>query len=361
MKVQNKFRTIDLSSYVRVQKNTFFSKSDYPLPSKTAHRLSHNDRLAVQQIFYSIFVCAPRSIRRCAMGTFHRVYRIVLSEQMYVIRIWSGNTREVPVHFFIQEGIIKLLAHTGIPFAHRAVIIDTSRRRAPFDFEIFRVVPGIHLYSTAGKKKDLSCIHKTLGEYIARLHSIRLKGYGRLVFSSASKKTVRGCQKSWRAYLLTQLDRHIEYCYTEGFISSLMRRKIRSRILSAIKRVTLHSPRLLHGDLAHHNLFSDEKSITSIIDWEDALAGDPVYDIAYWGTGSFGNEQWLASFLRGYESIQPIPRDFALRYWLYYLRIALAKTVARHRMGKSDTLSSGIRFSDRITQGLSKLDSILQS
>jgi Ser/Thr protein kinase RdoA (MazF antagonist) len=91
---------------------------------------------------------------------------------------------------------------------------------------------------------------------------------------------------------------------------------------------------LLHGDLGHHNVFSDGQHITAIIDWEDCLCGDPVFDIAFWGT--FCRDYMLDPFLKGYRTIRQLPGDFELRYWLYYLRIALSKTVHRFRFGYPD-------------------------
>ena len=91
-------------------------------------------------------------------------------------------------------------------------------------------------------------------------------------------------------------------------------------------------PSILHGDLNDANIFCDQGKIFAIIDWEDCLLGDPIYDIASWGT-FFRNSERIELLIRGYKSITEIPNDFWQRYWLYFLRISLAKTVHRYRFG----------------------------
>jgi hypothetical protein len=42
---------------------------------------------------------------------------------------------------------------------------------------------------------------------------------------------------------------------------------------------------LLHGDLGFTNLLADERGITAVLDWANAMYGDPLYDLAwlsYW-------------------------------------------------------------------------------
>src|SRR5262249_32278643 len=131
------------------------------------------------------------------------------------------------------------------------------------------------------------------------------------------------------------------------------------RILKTFDRCTrlLHveEPALLHGDLGSHNVFTDGASITALIDWEDCLSGDPVFDIAFWAT--FHPERRHQAFLDGYRSESPLPGDFAVRFWLYFLRIALGKTVLRHRLRLSDPPGRPAA-SLRIQRGLGEAESL---
>ena len=85
--------------------------------------------------------------------------------------------------------------------------------------------------------------------------------------------------------------------------------------------------------------------MTCLIDWEDCLAGDPAFDVASWGT-FVGNHERRAAFLKGYAPDGGPGADFELRYWLYSLRILLAKTVHRQRFGyaRTDRIEPGARL-----------------
>ncbi len=356
MRHRNEFSAHDLNIFVRAQKNIFFSKSDSSLPysKKNYHTVTSTDREGIQRVFREFCGGIPRSITRFSSSSLHRVYRVASKTGAYIIRIWDEENKIPPIHFFAESRLVSRLAYRHIPVVSFSTI-DTSRKLAPFAFQILESAKGTLLYTAAQKKKNFSVVHKNLGTVVADIHSLHLEGYGRLVPDSISGKKVRGCMKSWQSFLAIQLDRHIAYCRTKKFLTRSGAEDVSEVLKEGIGSVSMHAPRLLHGDLAHHNLFSDGHRITGIIDWEDALAGDPVYDIAYWGTGSFGHDMWLAAFLKGYTSVRQLPKDFTFRYWLYYLRIALAKTVARHRFASSDFSSQGVRFSDRILYGLTQL------
>ena len=81
-------------------------------------------------------------------------------------------------------------------------------------------------------------------------------------------------------------------------------------------------------------MLTDGDRVLGLIDWEDAVAGDPVYDVAFWAT--FHPPARHASFLSGYSDVRPLPDDFPIRFWLYFLRIAVAKAVHRRRFGYPD-------------------------
>ena len=91
---------------------------------------------------------------------------------------------------------------------------------------------------------------------------------------------------------------------------------------------------LLHGDLGSHNVLTDGDRLLGLIDWEDMVAGDPVYEVAFWAT--FHLPERHAAFLTGYRAVRPLPDDFPVRFWLYFLRVTVAKAVHRRRFGYPD-------------------------
>src|SRR5262249_51720235 len=139
-----------------------------------------------------------------------------------------------------------------------------------------------------------------------------------------------------------------------GAISPAERRRIERHFEDADGLLDGVEPVLLHGDLSGRNIFTDGVAITAVIDWEDCLAGDPVFDLAFWAT--FHQDERHGALLDGYASVRPLPADFDARFWLYYLRVALSKTVQRHRFGYPDRVPGFPPASHRIGKALARLD-----
>jgi aminoglycoside phosphotransferase (APT) family kinase protein len=70
--------------------------------------------------------------------------------------------------------------------------------------------------------------------------------------------------------------------------------------------------RLVHADLHSDHIFVDGGRLVGVIDWGDALYGDPYYELPalYFGTFA-GNKRLLRAFLDGYH--WELTSDFAIR------------------------------------------------
>ena len=81
---------------------------------------------------------------------------------------------------------------------------------------------------------------------------------------------------------------------------------------------------LVHGDFGANNILVKHGTITAVIDWENALYGDPLYDIAianFWRTWLVCMEKSAAYWEAELSEID----DYRLRIRCYQLRIALAE------------------------------------
>jgi fructosamine-3-kinase len=178
---------------------------------------------------------------------------------------------------------------------------------------------------------------RAVGTYLAHVHGIELEKYGPLSVLSVMSDDPRPCgvHDSWRDYILLLLQQHAQVCLQIGAITRHELQAI-EKIFVRYAYVFDDVPSvLLHGDLGNQNFIScDGLTIAGLVDWEDCMSGDPVFDIAFWGT--FFRDHMLEDFLAGYQTVRSLPADFTLRYWLYYLRIALSKTVHRFYFGYTD-------------------------
>jgi hygromycin-B 7''-O-kinase len=74
----------------------------------------------------------------------------------------------------------------------------------------------------------------------------------------------------------------------------------------------LANRRLLHGDLHADHIFVDGARLVGVIDWGDALCGDPHYELPALFFGTFGTSTALLhAFLNGYD--WQLTSDFAHR------------------------------------------------
>lgn len=355
----------DLEEFARQRRTLFYPKADLPLPAPSldAHRseecrsqseISQGLAAACRQVFRQV----PLAVDSLAeTGTFHRLFRVALPAQSAVIARVHAHPhlgRDFPL--CIDPWVMDLLRANRLPAltVHR---VDLSRELVPFDYEILETAAGRPLTSLDHDDGQLTPVLRQLGQTVARLHEVRLRGFGLLdvtpLVLEGPESSVGGGLPTWRDYILVNLREHVAGCAAIGAITAGEAERIESHFEALAGHLDCMEPVLLHGDLGSHNVFTDGQRITALIDWEDCLAGDPVFDIAFWAT--FHPARRHAAFLEGYRSERALPADFAVRFWLYFLRVALAKTVLRQRLGIVDRPGRP-PASRRIQQALEQLE-----
>jgi aminoglycoside phosphotransferase (APT) family kinase protein len=48
----------------------------------------------------------------------------------------------------------------------------------------------------------------------------------------------------------------------------------------------------VHGDFGSNNVLADGEHITGVVDWSEAMIGDPLYDVANIFSGASGCHVW---------------------------------------------------------------------
>ncbi len=270
-------------------------------------------------------------------GTFHLIYRVSFDEhERYIVKIMLPELPLPKTAFLIDKWVYKLLSQQSLP-SLQVHVVDYSQQDVSFSYEIVEFVKGMPLSILEDPSSQLlpMGILSSLGALIAQMHQLFIDGFGPVVITEYQNElTAQGVHRFWSDYIFCYLNKHIETCCDIGAISFAEAEQVRTLFMDHSYLFECQQGVLLHGDLGHHNIFSDGARVTAIIDWEDCMSGDPIFDLAYWGT--FVKDHMREEFLNGYKKHAVLPADFEVRYWLYYLRISLSKTVHRYRFGHED-------------------------
>ncbi len=342
----------EIIKYSSYQKKIFFSKVDsrYSPDSFSAYPSDHKE--AIKLIMQRKLQKEAEKIVQLPRATMHYVYRVKAHQDEYIIRInkTGGLFREL--HFWVEQWVMDKLKSKKLPFL-QIYIIDLSRKLVPFDYEIVEKAEGESLYDFRKKRDIPSDLIKQLGIFVGKIHKISTQRFGSFDIRKLRVGKAFGCERSWKRYLKLNLEDHIKKCIAFDILDRNLARQIQE-VLAKLDNIHVEQPVLLHGDIAHHNVFTDSKTITALIDWEDCISGDPLYDLAYYATGCFSHQEWFETFLKGYKSVAVLPANFNKYFWVYYIRISLVKALSRRRfVVTSDSSLPDIK--SRILYGFKKV------
>jgi hypothetical protein len=147
---------------------------------------------------------------------------------------------------------------------------------------------------------------------------------------AGSKDSTYGEFNSWGDYLIFNLGTHLEFIKNYALLPKGLLEEA-SRLFDDLD--VLPEPvagSILHGDPGPHNLVVQDFHRVTLIDWEDAMVGDPLFELAHWAT--FRKlEEWPPFFEAYFQGEWKLNQAF----WTYFARISIAKQVARFRLGIS--------------------------
>jgi aminoglycoside phosphotransferase (APT) family kinase protein len=137
---------------------------------------------------------------------------------------------------------------------------------------------GLRLAHVA--EQDLDSALRSLSACLSRLHDVGRAGYGWL------NRAGVGQFNSWSGWLRHVLTNDLQVLQTHRAIRPEVADGLEACFARHASELDRRPARLLHGDLGDTEVFVDESlEVTAIVDWADAVVGDPIYDFARFVAG----------------------------------------------------------------------------
>lgn len=254
------------------------------------------DRAALTRALGELGLPAPDRIAPVGRAWRHRQWRVgfppgsgvvdlMLREPVYAA---AGDTLSP------ELAALTALQGTGLPVARRCRRIEGLGRPAL----LTEVLPGI-----AGDRwiadhpEHGPAVARAVGDVMARLAEVRQPTFGTRAVGNRFVPTRATWAASWRARLAA-LSRRASQGGDLGAASRALDRAIADR-LPALEGVLDFS--VVHGDLQPGNLLFEVRdgalALTGVVDWEAAIAGDPLVD---WALPLLVPDGTLGHVLAGY-------------------------------------------------------------
>lgn len=216
-------------------------------------------------------------------GSSHVIYFVTVKERKdkLVFRANLGFNKKSETMMKVEQLICEEVAQTGAP-TNKVLYVDISRKSYKFDYQIEECLRGSDIENNfKGTKGEYDKMSFDLGVYIATYSKIQFDKFGLFDEESAKKNILAGSKNTFFEYIITCLDHDIFYLTESNVITVEVGKKIINLfeeykpIINNVKRGSL-----IHHDLADHNIFFKDNRITGIFDWEAAVVGDPILDLA---------------------------------------------------------------------------------
>lgn len=343
----------------------FYLKTDIPLPDARLRALKSEAAAGLTERTRAIasLPVARRDgavVAPLAAGTYHLVHRVTLPDDApIVIRSTVSNVFSEDRGLLIDQAVRSWLAARQT----ENLVVETLgtgfvRDGAPFDYAAQTFARGGPLRDQGDAILDEDPAWLAgIGAALRHVHAVEGEGAGLLDCDrDASMERPRGVHDRWADYITTQLEKHVGECADAGHYDAAYAVRILKLFERMKPNLERRPMRLLHGDPGTHNVCFDPatRRPTTILDWEDAMVGDPLFDLAL--ASSFHPARRFPALLQGYGLAPTVAEERLIA--LYFLRIALSKTVHRRRFGAVD-LPGRTPGHHRIYRGVDELEALL--
>jgi len=293
-----------------------------------------NYQEVIRKLYKSVFNEKIINLQDKSKGLENKVFLIETDNENTVLKI-SARVDDLAGKYQVhrEAWAAKACAEIKLPVP-RIIVFDNSRKLANFDYVIESRINGVDLSESMLSDSELKRVMRHVGKLLKQMHGISAEGFGALTGE------LKGHAKSWR-YLRKPINRLSDGLFNEKIVTKKQSNHIANYFLERESILDFDDPRLLHNDIQKNNLMVNQNKLVGIIDLGDAMAGDPVYDLA-----------------RAYQGLCDIPYrdellnaygDFDMESFNYYLLYhACWTTIFFHKNNFKGELNSSLDLLNKL-------------
>ncbi len=252
----------------------------------------------------------------------------------WFLRVEDGPERDD--YLAVESEILRRLGGAGIPVP-QVHFCDASRTSVPVAFHLLERIPepDLNRHLRAGCL-DLDAVAREIGGWIARWQQrVAVGGFGpfdRLIMDTEGR--LAGLHSSAADYFFLNLRRHLDFLVGHGFIDISEAGVLLALLEDQRSLLESTEPLLVHKDMALWNVLGTRDRVTAFIDWDDAIGGDAMEDLAL--LACFHPAEAVKAAIEGYAGVSVLPPDHMRRFWCHLLRNMIVKAVIRVGAGYFD-------------------------
>ena len=264
---------------------------------------------------------SPVSKSRLIEGEVNEVYDVVTENgQNIIVRI----SRKKHSTFQAEQWSINEARKVAVPAPDILLIDEIETETGNLIFLVERKIEGISLEKLldlikAGESTiDARQLTIKAGGILSQLHTISVPRIGRL------DRDPKNAYRSWTDYMLRIFEREPEV--TQKAIELGFNPDSVGITFDLIRKSTplfdLKEPKLLHGDFSAKHILVNGAEVSGIIDFENSMGGDPIYDFA-WMNYFYDKDVPLEYLMEGYQNKEIFDEEFTRKINLYKIIFSL--------------------------------------
>ena len=258
--------------------------------------------------------------------------------------------------YFFSESLSSSIALSkGIP-AYQTYTIHDLESDDDISYQVIEKLSGdtVQFYLKEHPEKENQLVYE-MGKTMARLHKIKVNGFGPFKNEEAKNGNLVGTFKSLNESINAGLDENLERLVKYNILTQDIAVKMKE-LFKDNPLLESDISVLVHNDFADWNLLTDGNAITGVIDWDECVGGHPIQEIACWST--FFDPERITSFLEGYFSETKKYDNFVELFQLFRLRYTISKMalrIKRYTYEQTPFLKSMIEKGEKHLEELSKI------